>query len=98
MFIVVDRDTRLSSVFPDVHKNDFAPLIKRWLRNSRTFMVDIPRIRSLILVQNSSTRSSWKNYPKMAFSSCSQLQHSMISIIWNAVLAVVAHSGVPIQV
>lgn len=106
LFIVVDKDTRVTYGFLGVQKSDFAGIIKRWIRKLGNVLGRYPaywKFDSGTEFLNHTVISELEKhgitllYTTTAAHNQNSYSERKIGVIWKAVKKVLAHSGVPMQ-
>ena len=106
LFIVVDKDTRVTFGFLGVSKSDFEPIAKRWIRKFFNVYQRYPEWWKFDqggeFLSNDLTTELQKRGVTFVFSTTkahnqNAYSERKIGVVWNAVLKTLAGSAVPMQ-
>ena len=106
LFIVLDKDTRVTYAFLGVQKSDFTPIAKRWIRKFYNEYKRYPEYWKFDqggeFLNKSLTDELENRGVKFLFSTTQAHNQNAyaersIGVVWNGVLKMLACSGVPMQ-
>ena len=106
LFIVLDKDTRVTYAFLGVQKSDFTPIAKRWIRKFHNQYGCYPEYWKFDQggeFLNESLLNELENRGVTFLFSTTQAHNQnayaerSIGVVWNGVLKMLACSGVPMQ-